>query len=272
MASFWTSNQSPERPQTDNPVEHSLNAASAIQPRNEYLRITKTLTYSYLFTLPLFVLYELGIIFVNMGNPRGVRIGAQVWIQQLLELVGLHGTIWLAILVLIAGAIIVVYERKQKIPLRPRWFGLMFIESALYAVVLGFLVGSFVSQMFGLAMLTPTLQIAGREGLTQGLVLSLGAGIYEELVFRLILVTLLVGMLRLVPMSTKMRSAIAMVVAALIFSWVHYIGALGDAFTISSFTFRFLMGLALNLLFLTRGFGIAAMTHALYDVRVTVMQ
>ena len=52
----------------------------------------------------------------------------------------------------------------------------------------------------------------------------------------------------------------------------HYIGVLGDAFTLSSFTFRFLMGLALNLLFMVRGFGIAAMTHSLYDVYVTVLQ
>jgi membrane protease YdiL (CAAX protease family) len=269
MASFWTSNQTPEQQHTDNPVEHSLNAASAIQPRNDYLRISKTLTYSYLFTLPLFVLYELGIFFVNAGSRNGVRIGADVLIRRLLELVGLYGTLWLAILVLIIGGIIVAYERREKIPLRPRWFGLMFAESALYAVVLGFLVGTFVSQMFGLTI--PPLQIAGREGLAQGLVLSLGAGIYEELVFRLILVTLLVGLLRLVPMKPKVRSAIAMIVAALIFSWAHYIGALGDAFTLSSFTFRFLMGLALNLLFITRGFGIAAMTHALYDVMVTVM-
>lgn len=57
---------------------------------------------------------------------------------------------------------------------------------------------------------------------------------------------------------------------ALIFSWVHYTGAYGDDFQLGSFTFRFVMGLVLNGIFLWRGFGIAAMTHALYDVVVTV--
>ncbi|HEX7069526.1 MAG TPA: CPBP family glutamic-type intramembrane protease, partial [Rhodothermales bacterium] len=57
-------------------------------------------------------------------------------------------------------------------------------------------------------------------------------------------------------------------IGAIIFSAVHYTGPLGDPFTLSSFTFRFLFGLALNVLFLWRGFGVAAWTHALYDVFV----
>ena len=63
-----------------------------------------------------------------------------------------------------------------------------------------------------------------------------------------------------------------MVAGAAIFSAAHYMGALGDTFEWSSFTFRFLMGIALNVLYMTRGFGVAAMTHAMFDVIVTVMQ
>ena len=113
--------------------------------------------------------------------------------------------------------------------------------------------------------------MAGRSGFIQEIVLSLGAGVYEELLFRLILVTLLFALLKLVPMTNRGRYLLAATVGALIFSWAHYIGALGDTFTLSSFTFRFLMGLALNALFLLRGFGIAAMTHALFDVFVTIL-
>ncbi|NBB73510.1 MAG: CPBP family intramembrane metalloprotease, partial [Bacteroidetes bacterium] len=57
---------------------------------------------------------------------------------------------------------------------------------------------------------------------------------------------------------------------AAIFSAVHYVGPFGDAFTLASFSFRFLFGLALNGLFLWRGFGVAAWTHALYDVMLVV--
>ncbi len=116
------------------------------------------------------------------------------------------------------------------------------------------------------------LQIPGSRSVGQELVLSLGAGIYEELLFRLILVTGLFALLRLLPISNRAQYIIAAIIGAFLFSLAHYVGALGYEFTLSSFVFRFLMGLALNALFLFRGFGIAAMTHALYDVIVTLMR
>ena len=159
---------------------------------------------------------------------------------------------------------------KQEIPIRPRYFLFMLGESSAYGIVIGMLVASFVSHLFSIIW-PPMLQIAGRLGTGQELMLSLGAGIYEELVFRLILVSLLVAVLRLFIAQGRLRYMTAAVIGALIFSAVHYIGSLGDVFTLQSFTFRFLMGLALNGIYLWRGFGIAAMTHALFDVFVTLM-
>jgi hypothetical protein len=63
---------------------------------------------------------------------------------------------------------------------------------------------------------------------------------------------------------------LAAVVGAAVFSVVHYVGTFGDVFTPASFTFRFFFGLALNGLFLWRGFGVAAWTHALYDVMLVL--
>ncbi|HEX9659871.1 MAG TPA: CPBP family glutamic-type intramembrane protease, partial [Rhodothermales bacterium] len=62
----------------------------------------------------------------------------------------------------------------------------------------------------------------------------------------------------------------AALIGAAIFSAVHYVGPLGDPFTISSFAFRFLFGLMLNGLYILRGFGVVAWTHALYDVSIVV--
>ncbi len=45
-------------------------------------------------------------------------------------------------------------------------------------------------------------------------------------------------------------------------------GPFGEPFTLSAFTFRFLFGLALNGVFLVRGFAVAAWAHAIYDVLV----
>jgi len=259
----------PEPHPSDNPVEKSLNAASGLGPRNPYFRLSKTLTYSYLFVLPLIILYEIGMWLLNAGAPTQVRIGADIMVKRLLSFVGIEGTLWLSALLLAIGAGIIWYERRLDLPIRPRYFAFMFGESAGYGIVIGLLVASFVSTLFSLTW-PPALQMAGAVSTSQQLVLSLGAGIYEELVFRLILVTLLVALLKLIIKPGNLSYGIAAVIGALIFSAVHYIGSLGDVFTLQSFTFRFLMGLALNGIFLWRGFGIAAMTHALFDVFVTL--
>jgi hypothetical protein len=59
-------------------------------------------------------------------------------------------------------------------------------------------------------------------------------------------------------------------VGALVFSLFHYIGPYGDPFQIPSFTFRAIAGVLFSGLYLLRGFGITAWTHALYDVLLAV--
>lgn len=100
----------------------------------------------------------------------------------------------------------------------------------------------------------------------EGVVLSLGAGIYEELVFRVLLVGGLFGVFRSSGVGRRPAALFAAGLAALVFSGFHYIGQYGDPFSVSSFLFRFLAGLAFSVLFLIRGFGVTAWTHALYDV------
>jgi hypothetical protein len=58
----------------------------------------------------------------------------------------------------------------------------------------------------------------------------------------------------------------ATVLGALIFSAFHYIGPYGDHLEVYSFVFRTIAGLFFSGLYLARGFGITAWTHALYDV------
>lgn len=249
-------------------LDRTLNVATAVSPRAGYVGLTKTLTYSYLFVLPLFVLYEIGILLLSGGTGAGVRVGAEVLIRQFLALVGIDNTLWLGLLVLVVGAVIVVMEFRQGIRIRGWYFLGMLLESVVYAMLVGLGVSLLVGAVFAAI---PPLQIAGSSGPVEGIVLSLGAGLYEELLFRLVLVSALYALLRLLPISTAAGYTLAAVIGALIFSWAHYIGPLGYDFTLSSFAFRAIMGLALNALFLIRGFGIAAMTHALYDVMVTLM-
>ena len=98
------------------------------------------------------------------------------------------------------------------------------------------------------------------------LMLSLGAGLYEELFFRVVLVSgLATGARVLLGLSRRAAGVVAAVVGALVFSAFHYIGPYGDPLQLQSFVFRALSGLAFSGLYLLRGFGITAWTHALYD-------
>ena len=61
---------------------------------------------------------------------------------------------------------------------------------------------------------------------------------------------------------------IAANIGSLVFSWVHFVGPLSDDFTLAAFMFRYIAGLVLFALYAARGFGIAAWTHAIYDIIV----
>lgn len=234
-----------------------------------YLDVTRTATYGFVAALPLFVLYEVGVLLANDG-PGQVRVGADVWLKTLLAAFGGTGWAMLGAVVLAIGIAVWWREGDRRPALVPRYFGFILIESLVYAVVLAFLVGGTVGALFGIWAL-PDLALAqlSEFGLGLQLALSIGAGLYEELVFRVLLVGGLFWVLRRTT-SLELRTGylIAAVVGAVVFSAVHHIGPFGDPFTLPVFTFRFLFGLALNAVFLVRGFALAAWTHALYDVLV----
>lgn len=233
---------------------------------SRYHTTSRSATYGFLAALPLLVLYELLIVFANRSAVTQVRISSEMWLKQLLWVAGDHGLIAFGVAIVIAGIAVFWCDRKKKIPFRPRYFAWMLLESAAYAVVIALLVAKLVQ-----AILPMLAQPAPTEGLAMKLALSVGAGLYEELLFRVLLVGILFQVLHRIMDSRAPAYAIAALVGAFLFSLMHYIGPLGDAFQPGSFLFRMLFGLALNVVFLWRGFGIAAWTHALYDVMVLVL-
>ena len=226
-----------------------------------YHQATRSATYGFLSALPLFMLYETMIVLVNLDAARTVRVGAGMWIKDLLTMTGASGGLVLALLVAGGGGAAYLLDRHRSIPLRSRYFVGLVAESAVYAVVVATLVSSVVGALLA-AVPRP------EEALWTQLALSIGAGLYEELVFRVLLVGGLALLFRTVMDSSSQAYILAALLGAMLFSGAHYAGPLGEPFALPSFTFRFLFGLALNVLFLGRGFGVAAWTHALYDVMV----
>jgi hypothetical protein len=148
----------------------------------------------------------------------------------------------------------------------------MLVEAVVLASAFGLVIGLTTAKLLG-SMHALSIQSGQAPGGALAhtpwqtrLMLSLGAGLYEELFFRVLLVTGLAAGARVVlGLGQRASGVIAAVVGAIIFSAFHYIGPYGDALQLQSFVFRMLSGLAFSGLYLMRGFGITAWTHALYD-------
>lgn len=254
------------------PVEDVASPGTAPAPeanplKPTYLNLTRTATYGFLSALPLIVLYEVLIILANQDRMGEIRVSSEVWLKRLLQGIEAPAFLILGGVVLLVGIGIILYERKKKIPIKPAYFLGMIVESSFYAVVVALIISQIV---WALSMIAPAAVgiIQETQDLGMQIALSIGAGIYEELLFRVILVGGLYAILKTILGFQAPAYILAAVVGALLFSAIHYMGDLGDVFTLSSFMFRFLFGLALNILYLTRGFGIAAWTHALYDIMI----
>jgi membrane protease YdiL (CAAX protease family) len=98
-----------------------------------------------------------------------------------------------------------------------------------------------------------------------------GAGIYEEVLFRLVLFYILGWLFWLLGLTPLVSAVLVALVSAFLFSAAHHIGPYGQPFNTYVFLFRVLAGLYFGLLYLLRGFGIAVGTHAFYDVLVGVL-
>lgn len=241
---------------------HTLNDMS------RYLTLTRTHSYSLLFALPLLLLYEAGAIYIARVEGSSLRNGADVLLQTLLAIGGLEGTMVLALVALAAGVVLIVIEqRRRKVPVRFLPFLGMAAESVFYAACLGIVVGTatqWLLQSLPLAAGSPIANLSTAEAL----VLSFGAGLYEELLFRVIVVGGIFAALRGSGLSPGQAGVVSVLAASVIFAGFHYIGPYGDPWALPSFLFRFLAGVLFSVIFLLRGFGITAWAHALYDVMV----
>lgn len=233
-----------------------------------YWTVSRSHRYSLILALPLLLFYEL-LEAISPVRAQGgvVRNGADVLLTGLFTaLLGPRGPL-VFMAIVIAFSLWLIHRDRAAGPLRPRLFAMMLGESVALALVFGVVVGTVTMRLLG-----PLRTLAAGGGLggtaLERVTLSVGAGLYEELLFRVVIVALLANAFRLLGLSRVTSGAIATVVGALLFSAFHYVGSLGEPVALESFVFRTIAGLAFSALYLLRGFGITAWTHAVYDIAV----
>jgi len=222
-----------------------------------YLKETRQPIYSAALVLPFLCIYHIGTILFHTTYING----ADALIIRILSSISVH-SMFASALVLAAFFIIWQLRTHAKWKIRVGFMLFCFVESICFALVLLFSFGWMTTHL--------SLAVSGKRSGIASLILYCGAGIYEELVFRAFLLGILVAGFSLIfHMKKGAAAAASAIVGALLFSLFHYISPAGDAFSIGSFVQRILAGLFFSVLYVTRGFGVTAASHAIYDILVT---
>ncbi len=226
---------------------------------NDYLTRSRNLPKSFLFILPLLVFYEIGIILYGAETKNT----ADVIVKKPFEFFGDNASLIFNSLIIIISLCSIFYVEKKN-RLSSRIFIPMLIESTVYGLSLGYIILFFVHGHLPFDITNLYVQ-----SFIKGIIISLGAGVYEEILFRMLLLStsyfIIVKALRINP---AIGSFFSILICAFIFSIMHYIGSTGDSFSIHSFSFRLVAGIILSAIFIFRGLGIAVYTHAIYDILV----
>ena len=236
-----------------------LSSSGLVRPLQDYFWSSELPLTALVFLLPMLVFYEVGTHYYTSDWSRQTetRVLAFTLTRRFMELFGASGRYLPSLAVV---TILLAWHVARKDHWRIR-YGValgMVIESALLAfplLALSRVVGQYLPL---LATDTPW------QG---GVVFAIGAGIYEELVFRLaaftILNIILVDLLRLEKLPAYL---LILVVSSFLFASYHYWSPMSAPFRWSDYTFRAAAGIYFGALFMARGLGITAGCHAAYDI------
>jgi CAAX prenyl protease-like protein len=217
---------------------------------------------SLILIFPLFLAYEIGVAFSPVMN------GVDFISRNLFALVGYSRRNYLIVHAVLAVVfvILLLVLRRRRSARRLRVLS-VFLESGIYALTLGSLIVFAMRRLLGIE---PSLAV-GKDAATNVL-LSLGAGVHEELVFRLGACAGSAAIMRLIGATHAAAVVTGFVVSAALFSAAHHLGAQGDPWSWNLFVYRALAGLLFATIFYYRSLAHAAYTHAFYDIYVMLIR
>lgn len=247
------------------------------KPKADYWILARRPLACLLFLFPLLAMYEAGVIWMGGAQAGNVRNGADAWMRSLLESAGVPFGFLLPILVIV---ILFGWHLQARHPWKISGDTLMgmFAESILFAF--GLVVAGQLQNLAFEKLGNPEIPLSVRgttdtgsiDNPTAALAISyVGAGIYEEALFRLCLLPVCFGVFRSLQLNKTWAAVLAVLATSLLFSVAHHVGPTGEAFRLFPFTFRLVAGLFFAGLFVVRGFGITVGTHAVYDLLVGLL-
>jgi hypothetical protein len=225
------------------------------------------------FLVPLLTLYEVGVLWTTEhgGDMESVQNGADSWMRWAIEWVGFSPAYVLPFVILLVFTFWQIWTREPWKMDGEVMLG-MFGESLVLAVGL-MVVGRVQDLAFHRIEASQVVASLGDTGTTvERLVSFVGAGIYEETLFRLLLLPAVYFCMTGLGIPSPISMTLAMTASALAFAAAHHVGPMAEEFIWFNFIFRWVAGLFFAGVFALRGFGIAVGSHAAYDILVGVLQ
>lgn len=227
---------------------------------NRYLSYSKDLLTSILFISPFIILYETLCYFIFINKDYEIRNLADVFIRDRFYILGEISQLFY-IFILISAVIIYViynYDKYESYSFSVFYSSLMIIEGFALSLILLFIINGF-------SVFESKYNFSSNPYFIN-FYSSIGAGIWEEVFFRLFLFGFISYILRIFFGNEFFSIFFALIISSIFFSLFHYIGNLGELFAINTFIIRFVAGVLLCLIYIKRGLGIACITHISYDV------
>ncbi len=229
-----------------------------------YFHVSETAKASLIFVLPLVVFYEFGTWYFTFDAITNTeqRIVAFSMLRDSLAALGATAR-WVAPASVISILLGLIVFKKENVRVHPLVIFGMAVESVILAIPL--ILISMLLARFHYPLL------ANVDTVGSDIVLSIGAGIYEELIFRLIGFTLLHFILcDFLSIRASIALPIMVLMSGLAFSLYHYWGP--ESFATQTFVFRTIAGCYFGTLMMSRGFGVTVGCHASYDLIICFLR
>ena len=228
-----------------------------------YFKQTRSHFFGLLSILLLLVIYEVSSAKLYADQQIQIRNSAEIMIKRVFWFMGVRNSVflWLIYFAILAWAFWLA-QKQQLLNFKFVYIPYSIFESTLYALLLGLIAGRLTERT--------TLMVAPQDhnelAVGAKMTLALGAGIYEELLFRFFILSVLLFVFdKLVGGKRVVHALLAVLISAALFSLFHYLGG-REAFTFASFWFRLYAGLILGWLYVVRGIGVTSYTHAIYNL------
>ena len=230
---------------------------------NKYISLSKNNFYSFIIILPLIILYQFLGFINNYKSPLVIKNSADVYINNFFQFFGVEYANIAYSLFFIFMMVFIFFKNK-----------ILFISSEVkFSFLFGMIFESIIhslSLLVFMSMLSNLLPLSlgffdGK--ILENIYLSIGAGIWEELLFRYMMISGLIFLLNKIMYDFSIYSYLIIIcISSSIFSYYHFLGLSPDSINSSIFIYRFLAGIILSIIFIFRGLGITVYTHTFYDL------